>query len=73
MSATYEGHLTSLGGQFVWDLGPGGPKGSTDMGNVSYVVPGIHPAFYIGTDAHNHTRPFSDASGQFNGLIVEDI
>ena len=37
--------------------------GSTDMGNVSYVVPSIHPEFYIGTDAVNHTRDFTDAAG----------
>ena len=39
------------------------PAGSTDMGNVSYVVPSIHPMFYIGTDAVNHTRGFTEASG----------
>ncbi|KAK3091653.1 hypothetical protein FSP39_021577 [Pinctada imbricata] len=36
---------------------------STDMGNVSYVVPSIHPCFYIGSDAVNHTREFTVASG----------
>lgn len=39
------------------------PAGSTDMGNVSYVVPSIHPMFYIGTNAVNHTRGFTEASG----------
>ncbi|KAK3097058.1 hypothetical protein FSP39_005982 [Pinctada imbricata] len=37
--------------------------GSTDMGNVSYVVPSIHPCFYIGSDAVNHTRDFTKAAG----------
>ena len=41
----------------------GMPAGSTDMGNVSYVVPSIHPMFYIGTDAVNHTRGFTTAAG----------
>lgn len=38
--------------------------GSTDMGNVSHIVPSIHPMFYIGTDAVNHTRDFATASGE---------
>ena len=33
--------------------------GSTDMGNVSHVVPSIHPEFYIGTGASLHTRAFA--------------
>ncbi|XP_048769646.2 xaa-Arg dipeptidase-like [Ostrea edulis] len=37
--------------------------GSTDMGNVSYAVPSIHPMFYIGSDALNHTREFTVATG----------
>jgi metal-dependent amidase/aminoacylase/carboxypeptidase family protein len=39
------------------------PTGSTDMGNVSYETPSIHPMFYIGTDAVNHTKGFTAASG----------
>ncbi|XP_076444595.1 xaa-Arg dipeptidase-like isoform X1 [Babylonia areolata] len=33
--------------------------GSTDMGNVSRVVPGLHPKFYIGTPASGHTPAFA--------------
>ncbi len=33
--------------------------GSTDMGNVSYVVPSIHPMFAIGSGEVNHTREFT--------------
>ena len=40
------------------------PTGSTDMGNVSHVVPSIHPMFYIGTQAANHTRDFTTAAGK---------
>ena len=40
------------------------PAASTDMGNVSYVVPSIQPVFYIGTNAANHTREFTEASGK---------
>ena len=32
---------------------------STDMGNISYVVPAIHPTFSIGTEANIHTRDFT--------------
>ncbi|XP_030840445.1 peptidase M20 domain-containing protein 2 [Strongylocentrotus purpuratus] len=38
-------------------------SGSTDMGNVSYVVPSIHPMYDIGTMAANHSRPFTAAAG----------
>lgn len=37
---------------------------STDMGNVSYVVPAIHPMFYIGSNEFNHTRGFTTATGK---------
>ncbi len=37
--------------------------GSTDFGNVSFVAPGIHPFFYISTDAFNHTEEYTKAAG----------
>ena len=37
--------------------------GSTDMGNVSHVVPSIHPKFYIGTTVSNHSKGFTVAAG----------
>nr|XP_051711427.1 xaa-Arg dipeptidase isoform X2 [Oryctolagus cuniculus] len=40
-----------------------GPSGSTDFGNVTFVVPGIHPYFYIGSDALNHTEQYTAAAG----------
>jgi amidohydrolase len=36
--------------------------GSTDMGNVSHVVPSIHPMFGIHTRAGNHTPEFTAAA-----------
>jgi metal-dependent amidase/aminoacylase/carboxypeptidase family protein len=36
--------------------------GSTDMGNFSYVVPSIHPAYSIHTEAANHTKEFAAAA-----------
>lgn len=37
--------------------------GSTDMGNVTHLVPGIHPHFYIGGVGVNHTRGFTGDAG----------
>ena len=58
LSELYETNSTSLGviyGHLV-DL----PCGSTDMGNVSYVVPSIHPLYKIGDGSQvNHTREFT--------------
>jgi amidohydrolase len=39
-----------------------GPAGSTDMGNVSYALPSIHPMFAIPTTAGNHTPGFTEAA-----------
>jgi len=40
------------------------PSGSTDMGNVSYVVPSIHPMYKIGTTrVNNHTPEFTQSAG----------
>ena len=36
--------------------------GSTDMGNVSHVVPSIHPMYAIATEAGNHTPEFTVAA-----------
>ena len=54
----YEKNALPLGFKFkspVWG-------GSTDMGNVSYVVPSIHPYFGVGTTASCHTREFTQAA-----------
>ena len=37
---------------------------STDMGNVTHVIPGIHPCYTIHTTEFNHTRPFTAAAGK---------
>ena len=49
------------------------PTGSTDMGNVSHVVPSIHPMFYIGTLAANHTRDFTTATGRCTKEISNKV
>jgi hypothetical protein len=37
---------------------------STDMGNVSHVVPSIHPMFAIETKGGNHTHEFAAAAAR---------
>ncbi|XP_064617776.1 xaa-Arg dipeptidase-like [Liolophura sinensis] len=37
--------------------------GSTDMGNVSHVVPSLQPKFYIGTTASIHSTEYTAAAG----------
>lgn len=44
--------------------------GSTDFGNVTFIVPGIHPYFYIGCNALNHTEEYTVAAGMsFNDIL----
>uniref|UniRef100_A0A8D0KHP9 Peptidase M20 domain containing 2 n=1 Tax=Salvator merianae TaxID=96440 RepID=A0A8D0KHP9_SALMN len=52
-----------LGMDFIPDDNLNGLSGSTDFGNVTFVVPGIHPYFYIGSDALNHTEQYTTAAG----------
>jgi amidohydrolase len=42
--------------------------GSTDMGNVSHLVPAIHPYVAIGQGASIHTREFATASASEEGM-----
>ncbi|CAM5100405.1 unnamed protein product [Eretmochelys imbricata] len=64
LEKTYIENGKELGMKFLSDESfLNGPSGSTDFGNVTYVVPGIHPYFYIGSDALNHTEPYTAASG----------
>lgn len=39
------------------------PLGSTDMGNVSYAVPGLHALYPIPAKLGNHTKEFAEAAG----------
>jgi amidohydrolase len=64
LAALYRGHAESLGRTF-----PDRPSTpvSTDMGNVSYVVPSIHP--HIGIESHgavNHQAAFADACAELS-------
>ncbi|ESO84063.1 hypothetical protein LOTGIDRAFT_211007 [Lottia gigantea] len=57
----FEKHAIAAGINLSDDPDP--PTGSTDMGNVSYVVPSIQPFYSIGGKAANHTRDFATESG----------
>lgn len=37
-------------------------SGSTDMGNVSQIIPSIHVMYGIGSDAVNHSHAFTSAA-----------
>ncbi len=61
MGERYATHLRALGGSVAAKGEPGFGGFSTDMGNVSYVVPSIHPMFRIPVTpgAGNHTAGFT--------------
>ncbi|XP_018519178.1 peptidase M20 domain-containing protein 2 [Lates calcarifer] len=61
LARLYESNGKALGIQFQEQ--PANFSGSTDFGNVSFVAPGIHPFFYICTDAFNHTEEYAEAAG----------
>ncbi|XP_041418962.1 peptidase M20 domain-containing protein 2 isoform X2 [Xenopus laevis] len=63
LAKTYVENGKQLGMQFQADnQALNSLSGSTDFGNVSFVVPGIHPYFYIGSDALNHTEEYTEAA-----------
>ncbi|XP_053138141.1 xaa-Arg dipeptidase-like, partial [Hemicordylus capensis] len=53
----------SLGMEFSDDPVLFSSSALTDFGNVSHIAPGIHPYFYIGSNALNHTEQFTEAAG----------
>ena len=62
MAKLFEKNLKVLG-EKVRAPDPKAGKGSTDMGNVSYVVPSIHPSIAIGPrKLAGHSREFAVAS-----------
>ena len=54
----YKANAEALGRRFL--EGVAASTGSTDMGNVSWKVPSIHPTFQIGAFALNHTAGFTE-------------
>jgi len=67
-----EGNMTALGIEYRMPK-PNERMGSTDMGNVSQVVPGLHPYVSIaGEDVNGHTAGFREAAaspGGHEGMI----
>ncbi|XP_041661745.1 peptidase M20 domain-containing protein 2-like [Cheilinus undulatus] len=59
----FERNGRALGMDFTTDEAVLEESGSTDFGNVTFVVPGIHPYFYIGSNALNHTEEYTVAAG----------
>ena len=57
LAETFGENWGDLGASFedIYDIGA-----STDMGNVSYIVPSIHPIYRVGSGSElNHTREFT--------------
>ncbi|XP_069102743.1 xaa-Arg dipeptidase-like [Argopecten irradians] len=64
LAITFERNATILGLHFDAQKDELTPSmASSDIGNVSYIVPSLHPSFYIGTDEPNHSRAFTNATG----------
>ena len=57
LAGAYKANAKALGRNFL-EI-PVDSTGSSDMGNVSWVVPSIHPTFSIGAMALNHTQGFT--------------
>ncbi|KAJ5152610.1 uncharacterized protein N7482_009088 [Penicillium canariense] len=68
---TYMDAMNKMGYKTIYDaVGQEGglSGGSTDMGNVSYEVPGFHGGFYINADGVNHTPQFTAGAGSEDGF-----
>jgi amidohydrolase len=59
--------FTGIGRPIDPITGKSGPAGSTDMGNVSQVVPAIHPYVQVAPDLAIHTRDFAAAAATEQG------
>jgi len=57
LAAAYKANAQAVGRTFLDQKVES--TGSTDMGNVSWVVPSIHPTFNVGAFAINHTEGFT--------------
>ena len=58
LADAYREGFEAVGGE----IRPGRGGGSTDMGNVTQVLPGLHPHYRIPATSGNHTRGFTDAA-----------
>ncbi|KAL4781331.1 hypothetical protein BJX76DRAFT_335839 [Aspergillus varians] len=61
---SYVSVMRTMGHHVSLTVEPGESGGaSTDMGNVSYAVPGFHGIFTIPANGSNHTPEFTDGAG----------
>jgi amidohydrolase len=60
LARAYRENAEALGRKFLTI--PLESTGSSDMGNVSQVVPSIHPTFQVGAFALNHTAGFTEVA-----------
>lgn len=68
LARVFRANMESLGLE-TCDPAPGEGMGSTDMGNVSHVVPAVHPTIAIaGPEVPGHTREFAEAAVSKIGL-----
>ncbi|KAM5343628.1 hypothetical protein ACJ41O_012165 [Fusarium nematophilum] len=71
ISGQFTKHMKAFGRSYLNDAGQQPMGASTDMGNVTFQVPGIHPMFYIGTEdptVQPHTPEFTAAAGSETAL-----
>ncbi|XP_052088662.1 xaa-Arg dipeptidase-like [Mytilus californianus] len=61
MADAFRSNAESLGVKF--DAKEDEIGGSSDMGNVSQIIPSIHPIYNIDTIYGNHTKDFTTAAG----------
>lgn len=63
MTGLFAGNSIAMGREMPSEAEQGAAGGSSDMGNVSQVVPAIHPMIGIESgDAVNHQKEFADAT-----------
>jgi len=60
LAQQYENNLKSFGVEY--QLTKDEHAGSTDMGNVSYIVPSIHPTYKVGSGEITHSRDFTQVA-----------
>ncbi|KAF9251037.1 hypothetical protein DTO027I6_1664 [Penicillium roqueforti] len=68
---SYVSAMNAMGHKTIFDAAQqagGLSGGSTDMGNVSYEVPGFHGGFFIHADGVNHTPQFTAGAGSEDGF-----
>ncbi|KAI8652323.1 Peptidase M20 domain-containing protein 2 [Fusarium keratoplasticum] len=71
ISTEFTRHMKAFGREYLEDSGKPPMGASTDMGNVTFLVPGIHPMFSIGIEdplIQPHTPEFAAAAGTKEAL-----